>query len=320
MKVLIGGNPMGLEKAIPDLSKKYPQVEFEYYPSRDIPHDVFATADVYVGWLNRDLYLAGKNLKWIQSPSSGVNYYTAIPELVASDVLLTSASGTHGACLAESVFGMIFAFTRHIKDFPAKQKAHEWSLPQYRPTMCELTGSTMGIIGFGRVGRAVAKRAVAFDMKVVAVDMFPGSKPDDVEAVWGLDKLNDLLAKSDYVVVTVPFTPETDNMLDTAQIALMKPTAMLIGISRGHIINEKALIAALKNKTIAYAALDVFDKEPLPADSELWDLDNLYISPHAAGGTQLEGQYIIEILDENIGRFLRGELPLRNQVDKNLGF
>jgi phosphoglycerate dehydrogenase-like enzyme len=122
------------------------------------------------------------------------------------------------------------------------------------------------------------------------------------------------------VVVTVPFTPETDNMLDTAQIALMKPTAMLIGISRGHIINEKALIAALKNKTIACAALDVFDKEPLPADSELWDLENLFISPHAAGGTQLEGQYIIDILDENIGRFLRGELPLRNQVDKNLGF
>jgi phosphoglycerate dehydrogenase-like enzyme len=122
MKVLIGGNPMGLEKAIPDLSKKYPQVEFEYYPSRDIPHDLFATADVYVGWLNRDLYLAGKKLKWIQSPSSGVNYYTAIPELVASDVLLTSASGTHGACLAESVFGMIFAFTRHIKDFPGQAK------------------------------------------------------------------------------------------------------------------------------------------------------------------------------------------------------
>jgi phosphoglycerate dehydrogenase-like enzyme len=320
MKVLIGGNPMGLEKAIPDLSKKYPQVEFEYYPSRDIPHDLFATADVYVGWLNRDLYLAGKKLKWIQSPSSGVNYYTAIPELVASDVLLTSASGTHGACLAESVFGMIFAFTRHIKDFPAKQKAHEWSLQQYRPTMIELTGSTMGIIGFGRVGRAIGKRAAAFDMNVIAVDMFPGNKPDYASDLSGLDKLNDLLAKSDYVVVTVPFTPETDNMLDTAQIALMKPTAMLIGISRGHIINEKALIAALKNKTIACAALDVFDKEPLPADSELWDLENLFISPHAAGGTQLEGQYIIDILDENIGRFLRGELPLRNQVDKNLGF
>jgi phosphoglycerate dehydrogenase-like enzyme len=178
----------------------------------------------------------------------------------------------------------------------------------------------MGIIGFGAVGRALAKRAQAFDMRIIAVDMYPKDKPDYVDELWNLERLDDLLKESDYVVVTVPRTPKTLGMIGAEQIALMKPSAMLVGISRGGIIDQMALAQALREKRLAAAALDVFDPEPLPEDNELWELDNLLMTPHIAGGTQLEGKYIIEIFQENLNRFLNCDFPLRNQVDKNRGF
>jgi D-2-hydroxyacid dehydrogenase (NADP+) len=320
MKVLIGANLMGLEKVIPDLEAKYPDVVFEYCDKREALASVIVDADVYMGWLDRDTFLAAKKLKWLQSPSSGVNNFLAIPELVTSDVILTSARGTHSACLADSVFGMILAFTRRIKEFVLRQQKHEWAFQEYRSQMVELTDSTMGIIGLGTVGLATAQRAVAFGMRVIAVDMLPVPKPDTVEALWGLDRLPDLLNVSDYVVVTVPYTRETDGMIGAAEIAQMKPGALLVGISRGRIIDEDALIAALKSGHLSAAALDVFAQEPLPPESELWDMSNVLITPHAAGGTQFERQHVLDIFYENLGRFLHGELPLRNQVDKQRGF
>jgi phosphoglycerate dehydrogenase-like enzyme len=235
-------------------------------------------------------------------------------------VLLTSASGTHGACLAESALAMILAFTRGIKDCVLAQQSHTWAIRSIRPKLVEFTGSTMGIIGLGSVGRALAKRAQAFDLRVVAVDMYPVDKPDYVDALRGIEYLDDLLRESDYVVVTVPYTPQTVGMLGAEQLALMKPSAMLVGISRGGIIDQDALADALKEGRLAAAALDVFKPEPLPEDSELWDLENLLITPHTAGGTQFEGKYILDIFRENLGRFLRGDLPLRNQVDKERWF
>ena len=320
MKVLIGASLMGLEKAIPDLQAKYPDVEFAYCEKREALPAMIADADVYLGGLDRETFLAAKQLKWLQSPSSGVNNYLTIPELVMGDVILTSATGTHSACLADSVFGMILAFTRCIKDAVLKQQKHEWAFGELRPKMLELTGSTMGIIGLGTVGRAVARRAVAFGMRVVAVDMLALSKPVTVEALWGPERLHDLLNVSDYVVVTVPYTGQTAGMVGAAEIAQMKPGALLVGISRGGIIDEAALIAALKSGHLRGAALDVFAQEPLPPDSELWDMPNVLITPHAAGGTQFEADHILGIFYENLDRFLRGNFPLRNQVDKQRGY
>ncbi len=320
MKVLIGASLMGLERAIPDLQAKYPDAGFAYCEKREALPAMIADADVYMGNLDREAFLAAKELKWLQAPSSGVNNYLTIPELVAGNVILTSATGTHAACLADSVFGMILAFTRCIKDFVVKQQKHEWAFQQFRPQMLELTGSTMGIIGLGAVGRAVARRAVAFGMRVIAVDLLSLEKPVTVEALWRPERLHDVLAVSDYVVVTVPYTAQTDGMIGAAEIAQMKPDALLVGISRGRIIDEAALIAALKSGHVRGAALDVFAQEPLPPDSELWDMPNVLITPHAAGGTQFEADYILDIFRENLDRFLRGELPLRNQVDKQRGF
>lgn len=311
---------MGLEDALPDLRNEFADVEFVYCDDRTALTDAIADADVFIGGLGRELFLAGKNLKWIQSSSSGTNYFMDIQEVVDSDVLVTSASGTHAACLSESVMAMILAFTRGILSCAECQPQKVWNNREIRCDLVELTGSTMGIIGFGATGRAVAKRAHAFDMRIIAVDLYPNNKPDYVSELWGLDRLDDLLKESDYTVVMTPYTPQTHGMIGAEQIAMMKPGAMLVGISRGRIIDQKALAKALREGHLVAAALDVFDPEPLPADSELWDLENLLIMPHVAGGTQLEGKYIMDIFRENLGRFLKGDLPLRNQVDKQLGF
>ncbi len=320
MKVLIGPNWMGLENYLDDLRAEFPDIEFTHWPERETLEEAIGDVDIYVGWINRDIFMAAQELKWIQSPSSGANYYVAIPEIVDSDVLLTSAVGTHSACLAESVFAMYLAFTRGIREFVLRQQKHEWSLREMRGQLCELTRSTMGLVGFGSVGRATAVRAAAFGMRVLAVDAYPEVKPEHVEALWGVDKLDDLLAQSNVVVVTVPYTPDTDHMIGEEEIAKMKPGSYLIGISRGKIIDEDALVAALRSGHLAGAALDVFAQEPLPPDSELWDVENLLITPHAAGGTQYEGEYVMAIFRENLRRFLNDDLPLRNQVDKQLGW
>ncbi|MCH8294212.1 D-2-hydroxyacid dehydrogenase [Candidatus Poribacteria bacterium] len=320
MKILFGPNHLQLENAIPELKNTYPDIEFIHCVKREEVSNLIAVADVYVGWLNRDLFLAAENLKWVQSSSSGVDYLVAIPELVESDVLLTSASGTHAAGVAESAIAMILAFTRGIRESVFRQQQRQWAGGEIRRKLVELTRSTMGIIGFGKIGREIAKRVSGFEPRIIAVDLYPGDKPDYVSGVWGFDRLDDLLRESDYVVVAVPRTPQTRGMIGQKQLALMKPTAMLVGMSRGGIIDETALVQSLRENRLAAAALDVFAKEPLPEDSELWDVENLLVTPHVSGGTQFEGQYVLDIFRENLERFVRGELPLRNQVDKQRGF
>lgn len=321
MKVLIGQSPMGLEKGIPDLQKQYPDLKFVYCPDRgeELAREL-KDADIYLGWLNRDLFLGASKLQWIQSPSSGVNMYLDIPEIRAGDVLLTSASGTHGAAVAESAMAMILAVTRGLRPAILDQANKVWNPREIRPKMVELTGSTMGIIGLGAIGRALAQRAKAFDMRVVAVDLNPSASSPHVDEVWRLDQLDNLLAESDYVVILVPFTPQTKNMIGAAELAKMKSSALLVPMSRGGIVDQDALIDALKRGQIAGAAMDVCHPEPLPPDSELWSLPNALLAPHIAGGTQYEGRYVLEIFTENLGRFLRNEQPLRNQVNKEAGF
>jgi phosphoglycerate dehydrogenase-like enzyme len=240
---------------------------------------------------------------------------------VEGDVLLTSARGTHAACVADSTMAMILSFTRGIRDSVIAQNRHDWGAAKaIRPKLVELTGSTMGIVGIGAIGQAIAKRAKAFGLRVQAVDRFTNQGGEYVDDVWPIERLEALMAESDYVVVTLPWTPETDNMINASMIGTMKATGMLIGMSRGGIIDQDALGEALRENRIACAALDVFKPEPLPKDSDLWDLENLLILPHIAGGTQLEGQYIAGIFSENLGKFLNDDLPLRNQVDKLRGF
>jgi phosphoglycerate dehydrogenase-like enzyme len=293
---------------------------FAYGETREELLQLISDADVYVGFLDDGLFQAAKKLAWVQQTSTGSDGYLAISGMVDSDVLLSSARGTHAPCVAESALAMILALCRGIHASMGYQQQREWAGRKLRPTLTELTDTTLGIIGFGSIGRSLAKLAQAHEMRILAVDLLPGSKPDYVEAVWPMERLADVLRESDFVVVTVPGTGQSIGMIGEQEIRSMKPTATLIGVSRGGVIDQDALAKALRNGQLAAAALDVAVPEPLPPDSDLWGISNLLLTPHIAGGTQHEHRRVVEILEENLGRFIRKDLPLRNQVDKKRGF
>jgi phosphoglycerate dehydrogenase-like enzyme len=177
----------------------------------------------------------------------------------------------------------------------------------------------MGIVGYGAIGRAVAQRARGFDMDVIAIDPHPEAGAPFVHETWGMERLADLLAQSDVVVVSAPLTNESYHLLDDAALAQMKPTAYLVVVSRGGIVDENALAEALQEGKLAGAGLDVTEIEPLPAESPLWDVPNLIITPHTAGDSSEKERRCVEILKENLGRYSRGE-TLLNLVDKQRGY
>ena len=320
MKALFAQSIMSLEKSIPELRERFPEIEFVYCPDESALSDAISDADIYVGGITREVFLAGQRLRWIQSPSSGVDRFLSIPELKAGDVLLTSASGTHGPALAESALGTILAFTRGLRASVFRQQQRKWVSGELRPNMIELTGKTLGIVGYGAFGQHLAERARPFGMRILAIDIEPLEQPPTVDALWGAERLDDLLRASDFVVIALPLTAQTDNLIDADKIALMKPSAMLLAMSRGGVVDQDALALALREKRLWAGCLEVTKPEPLPAESHLWDVDNLLITSHIAGGTQHERRYIIEIFSENLRRFLADDLPLRNQVDKQKGY
>ena len=181
MKILIGTDRYDLGALIPELSHKYPDVTFDLCTDRKHIINQIGDAEVFVGWLNRDDFLAGKNLKWIQSPSTGADSFLRIPELRDGDVILTNARGTHGAPLAEHALAMILTINRGLKAYINAQAQQHWDPTVREAGLTELTGSTMGIVGFGVVGQALAERAKAFGMRILAVDRYPGLQPAYVE-------------------------------------------------------------------------------------------------------------------------------------------
>lgn len=278
-----------------------------------------ADAEVFYGFPNRDLLQQAKALKWIQAPSAGVNFLQNLPELVQNEVVLTNTRGAHGPSIGEHTFALLFAITRHIPQAVQAQKEHRWAWSEIYYTSHEIWGRTMGIIGYGAIGRAVAQRARGFDMNVIAVDTFPEPGAPFVAETWGMDRLPDLLAESDVVVVSAPYTTESHHLLGAEQLALMKPSAYLIVVSRGGIVEEGALAEALYAGKIAGAGLDVTEVEPLSPESPLWDAPNTIITPHTAGDSTEKERRCVEVLRDNLVLYAAGE-PLKNLVDKGLGY
>ncbi len=261
---------------------------------------------------------AAKNLRWIQWGAAGVENLL-FPELVKSDITLTNAKGCYGPEIAEHTFGLLFSLTRNINSHIRMMKDHNWKTLN-RPI--ELRGLTMGVVGLGGIGREVARRAKAMDMKVIAVDIEP-IYPEQVPMVDKIDiwqiGFRDLLKNSDVIVCCVPSTPKSRGMFGESEFALMKPSAYFINVSRGKLVQTSALLATLKNNKLAGAGLDVTDPEPLPANHPLWDIPNLIITPHIAGQSQLAYTRTSAVFVENVKRFVQG-LPLVNIVDKVKGY
>jgi phosphoglycerate dehydrogenase-like enzyme len=259
-------------------------------------------------------------LAWVQLWSAGADWLQKYPDVKSLSFQLTSASGMHGAQIAEHLFGMLLGWNRRLPETFAAQKRHEWL--KLSKGLSVLGGKVMLILGYGSVGKSIAKAAHGFGMKVIGIRRHEsadnGTDAGGAE-VAAVSQLLRYLPDADIVVNTLPFTQETRHSFGTEALAAMKKTALYCNMGRGRTTDETALIAALQNGDIAGAILDVTETEPLPADSPLWDMDNVMLSAHNAGFHPDYDKLALEIVLENLGRYVRGE-PLKNLIDKNAGY
>ena len=283
-------------------------------PGEDDLVTEMADAEVFIGYHSPEIFSSASGLKWIQSAAAGLDMMLT-PDVIERRLIVTNASGLHAAPVVETAWALTLAVSRCLKTFQRQQNEHDWN--QFIPH--DLDGRTVGIVGLGGIGRRYAQIATAFGMRVIAVDRHSPPKPDEVESLQGLDRLNDLVAEADVLLVSCPATAETHGLIGPEQIALLKPTAILVNIARGGIVDEPALIECLKAGRITGAGLDVTEVEPLPKDDPLWDTPRLVITPHIAGWSGDRSRRLVEFFCENLRRYLSGE-PLRNLVDQSRGY
>jgi D-3-phosphoglycerate dehydrogenase len=281
---------------------------------RDEAESAVPDAEVLYGLFKSEIVGAAPGLKWIQSTGAGVDS-SLLAALADRDILLTNASGIHGIQVAEHAWALTSALFRGLNVFFRNQLEHKWQ----RAPLVDLHGATVGIVGLGGIGRRYAERARGFQMRILAADIQVGEKPDCVDALWGIDRLDGLLEEADVVFIACPHTPETDKLIDARALSLMKRTAFLVNTARGSIVDQAALIQALEDGEIAGAGLDVFEQEPLPKDSPLWDMENVIITTHAGGSSSYRQRRLADFFCENLERYVAGK-PLLNEVDRSIGY
>ena len=323
MTVLVaiyGQHPWNIPDAnVESLRRRFPHFTFDH--AADEAEVIARIGDADVGFLGRlrapGFARAGR-LRWVHSPAAGVGNLM-FPELIASDVTITNSRGLHGLVIAEHVIGVAIALFRQLHVDVRAQLEHRWvraDLSEIR----SLRGRRMGIIGLGAVGSAVADAAAAMGMRVSATRRrVDAPRTPSVEFVHAPSELPALLSSSDVVVVAAPHTGETRDLIGSREIRLMKRDAILINVARGRLVREADLALELSRGTIAGAALDVFDQEPLDAASPLWDLPNVLITPHTSGYREDYWEAAVDLFADNLQRFARGE-PLLNVVDKSAGY
>jgi phosphoglycerate dehydrogenase-like enzyme len=289
-------------------------------------------ADAFFGKLTPALLAAAPRLRWVQAPTVSLEHYV-FPELVAHPCVLTNMRGLFSDVIADQVMGYVLCFARNLQIYIIQHLCGHWApvggeearvgfatgpgtVNAIDRAHRHLGDATMGIVGLGAIGGEIARRAQAFGMRVLAVDPVRRDAPESVAALWPVERLPDLLAQSDYVVIAAPHTPQTVKMFRRPQFQQMKREAYLINIGRGAIVDLTDLAAALDAHEIAGAALDVFETEPLPPDHPLWHMPGrVILTPHVAGYSPRIAERHLAVLLDNIGRFVRGE-PLRNVADK----
>jgi phosphoglycerate dehydrogenase-like enzyme len=280
------------------------------------------SADVIFNWslsggLLREVFRMCPRVQWVHNRSAGLDGIL-FPEIVASPVPLTNGSGVFSPSLGEFALASILYFAKDLRRMIRNQEEGRWE--QFDIT--EIIGQTVGIVGYGDIGRAVATRVKAMGMRVLAVKRHgpPLYNVDPlVSQIYAPDRLHEMLPQCDYVVVSAPLTAETKGMIDAEAFAAMKPNAVLINVGRGPVVDEQALLAALSANIIKGAALDVFDKEPLPEGHPFYKLPNVLLSPHCADHTPDWLERAMQFFIDQFGRFAKGE-PLMSVVDKHLGY
>ena len=281
-----------------------------------------ADADILMGSFGggsgdafRRVLEAAPKVRWVHTSSAGVDDLMG-PHVLERDFVFTCGKGESVASLlAEHAFALLLSVTRGIV---AAARFDSWRREAFGNLM-EVRGLTMGIVGFGAVGRALATRANAFGMRVVGVRAHPDTPPEGVDAVWGPEMLPHLLEQSDVVVLILPHTPETRGSFGERELRRMKQSAILINVGRGQVVDGPALERALVEGWIAGAGLDVMPEEPWPSSSPLWRMDNVIVTPHTAGNSPNRAGRDMDVFVENMARFVRGE-PLLNTVDRRAAY
>lgn len=301
----------------------------------DIPRDVWAATDIlYTTRALPDPDVALR-LRWVQAHFAGVDALIDHPLFQNPDLLLTTASGIHASTLAEYSFAMILAFARKIPLMLRLQQKAEWPDDRFNLLMPrELRGSTIGIVGYGSIGRAIGRLGRAFGMTVLATkrnakDPTAGNEYEEagvgdpegecLDRLYPPEAIRSMVSACDFVVVTLPLTSETRGAIGAEVLAAMKPTAVLVNVARGGVVDEDALIKALQSRQIGGAALDVYAQEPLPADSPLWKLDTVIMSPHIGGNTARYNELAADVFIQNLERYLERR-ELLNRVDLKRGY
>ena len=305
---------------VDQLRRDFPQHTFLDAWDRDAIRRLLPDADAaFTPFIDRDVFASVSRLRWVQSPAAGVGSLM-FPELLASAVVITSARGVRARSIAEHVLGMAIALARLLPATLRAQAAHRWAQEELETEARTLQGLRMGIVGLGAIGMEVVKIAAPFGFRISAIRRRANEPlPEGVDEVWTPDRLPDLLAKSDVVVLAAPHTPETKRLIGRAQIDRMKPGALLINVARGKLVDDEAAIAALRDGRLGGAALDVFSQEPLDASSPYWDLPNVIITPHTSGAMKDYWTPLVALFSDNLRRFEKGE-ALRNVVDKVAGY
>ena len=304
------------------LQKEFPKLNVAHLPDYSRVDAEIPDTDIAITWsIKPEQVHAAKKLRWIHSPAAAV-HTLIIPEIVNGDVIITNSREVHGAVVAEHVIALVFALAKKIPEAIRLQQKHEWGQKRMwneLPRVREVAGATLGLIGLGAIGRTVAKIAKALGMRVIAAREHPEKGSEGADQIFGPTQLDEIFRQSDYVVLAAPMTESTRAIANSASIALMKPDACLINVGRGPLVDEEALAAALREKKIAGAAVDVFPKEPLDPQSPLWDVPNLLITPHTAALTDKIWERHYTLYSENLRRFLNGE-ELLGRVDKQKGY
>jgi phosphoglycerate dehydrogenase-like enzyme len=263
---------------------------------------------------------AAPQLVWVQAGSSGVERYLRVPELVQrGEIVLTNMRGTSASAIADHAFAMLLALTRRLEPRLAAGREGRWERELDGAEAIALEGRTLLVAGLGSIGTEVARRAAGFGMRVIATRRSAAPAPDFVELAAPPQRLHELLAQADVVVICLPLTAETEGLFSREAFAALKPGAYLVNVARGRIVDTDALLEALESGRLAGAGLDVTDPEPLPPDHPLWRRDDVVITPHVAGDAALSEERETELYCENLRRFAAGE-PLLNAVDKSAGY
>jgi phosphoglycerate dehydrogenase-like enzyme len=308
------------EKYLARLREECPDAEYVVAADEDAWREARGRAEAVIGGgapSAEDLAEA-QQLRWIQATSAGVEAFMT-PELAERDLVLTNFSGIHATNIADHVLAMIFAFARDLKTLFERQRRHEWPEGDNGLTTFEPSSQVLGIVGLGDIGEALAQKAHGLGMRVLALQRHPYNPLPSIERVITGDGLPEMLAEADHIVLCLPLTEATRHIIGREELAQMKRGAYIYNIGRGGLIDQEALLAALRDGTLAGAGLDVTDPEPLPADSPLWDQPNVLVTGHTAAATPLLWDRGIELVIDNVRRFL-GDEELRNVVNVKAGY